>query len=92
MVTVEQLCAKDVISMDSGKNLGKVDDVGFMEDTGKVTRLIIFGRKKWWGLFGREEDLVIPWEDILSFGEDVVLVSTQPPDSFHKNEKMLFSH
>ena len=36
--------------------------------------IVIRGRYRLFGLLGREEDTVIPWEDIQVIGEDTILV------------------
>jgi len=36
--------------------------------------LIILGAGKMLGLFGREEAVVIPWQNIVKIGADVILV------------------
>ena len=40
----------------------------------QVLSLIVYGRLRFFGLLGREEDRVIPWEDIEIIGEDTILV------------------
>ena len=39
-----------------------------------MTALIIPGRLRLLGLLGREEDAVVPWENIEKIGEDIILV------------------
>ena len=40
--------------------------------------LVIPGRMRLFGLLGREEDTLIPWEAVRRFGEDTVLVDEVP--------------
>ncbi|MEG0397135.1 MAG: YlmC/YmxH family sporulation protein [Oscillospiraceae bacterium] len=68
------LCERDIVSLASGVNLGKIDDICFDETNAKITHIVIFGRSKFFGLFGREADTEIPWAEIVKIGEDVVLV------------------
>ena len=71
---LENLRNKNVVNIKNGVNLGLVDDVIIDTKTATVLSLVIYGRKRFFGLFGREEDMSIPWEDINIIGDDVVLI------------------
>ena len=66
---------KEVVNVKDGTKLGFIDDVEFDTVTAELTALVIFGKARFFGLFGREEDIVITWQDIEVIGEDTVLVS-----------------
>ena len=66
---------REVISVTNGRRLGVVCDVEIDTCSGKLTSIIIYGKPKLFGFLGREEDLVIPWEEIQVFGEETILVS-----------------
>lgn len=68
---------KEVICIRTGARLGYVCDVEFQSPEGRVTALIVPGRAKYLGLFGREEDYILPWECITRVGADVVLVESE---------------
>ena len=36
--------------------------------------VIIYGRPRFFGLFGKEEDVVIPWDMVQTIGDDTILV------------------
>ena len=79
-MTLREICKKDVIQIDSGTCLGRIDDLGFEPYSSQVERFILFGRPRWFGLFGsRGESLTIPWNDVVCFGTDVILVRTALP-------------
>ena len=78
MCCVESLSRKDVINIKDGCRLGCVCDVDIDVCDGKVLALVIFGRTKFFGIFGREDDLVIPWDNIKKIGEDIILVDCEP--------------
>ena len=40
--------------------------------------MVIPGKPKCFGLLGREEDVVIPWEKIEVIGQDTILVCVDP--------------
>ena len=46
---------KEVIDIKTGARLGFPDDLEFDNCTAKICRLIIFGRARFFGIFGREE-------------------------------------
>ena len=76
MITLYELCEKEIIGLTSGANLGRVDDLCVDEASARVTELIIYGKPRWFGLLGREEDIRIPWQDIATIGQDAILVRT----------------
>ena len=79
MCCLEDLSRKDVINIQDGCRLGYVCDVEIDISDGRLISLIIYGKSKFFGLFGREEDMVIPWNDIDKIGEDIILVNCELP-------------
>lgn len=65
---------KEVINIKDGTRLGCVDDVEVDMKCAKLIAIVIFGKPKCFGLFGREDDLIIKWEEIEVIGEDTILV------------------
>jgi YlmC/YmxH family sporulation protein len=57
-----------------GKKLGNIGDIEINLSTGKIEAVIVTGNGKVLGFFGREEDIVIPWKNIIKIGQDVILV------------------
>jgi len=73
-----QLQVKEVISIGDGSRYGYVGDLELDLESGQITALVIRGRLRLFGLLGREEDIVIPWENVKRFGEDTILVDGFP--------------
>ena len=71
---IAELRYKEVISVEDGARYGYVGDMEVDLETGQVKALIVPGRRRFFGLFGREEDKVIPWNAVKRFGEDIILV------------------
>ncbi len=69
-----ELKYKEVVSVVDGGRFGFVGDVEINLQDGRIRALLIPGRLRLFGLFGREEDRRIPWESIRQFGEDIILV------------------
>lgn len=64
---------KEVINIDSGKRLGFVCDIGFDLEAGQIQTLIVPGSPKV-SLFGKQQDVMIPWNSVKKIGNDIVLV------------------
>lgn len=71
---IAELRYKEVISVEDGARYGYIGDMEVDLDTGQVRALVVPGRRRFFGLLGREEDKVIPWEAVKRFGEDIILV------------------
>ena len=71
---VSELRYKEIINVSDGCRFGYVGDVEVDLDTGRVISLIVPGKLRFFGLFGREPDTVFPWESVQRFGEDIILV------------------
>lgn len=65
---------KEVINVADGTRYGYVGDAEVDIETGQVRTLIVPGRLRWFGLLGREPELVFPWSAVKRFGEDLILV------------------
>ena len=67
------LRCKEVINICDGCRLGYVGDVECQLPEGQMTALIVPGPCRFLGLFGREDDYVIPWLCIKRIGDDLIL-------------------
>lgn len=76
---ISELRDKQVICAQNGMALGPVCDVEVDTCSGQICSLVIFGRCRGLGIFGREDDIIIPWCEIKVIGPDTVLVGMQPP-------------
>lgn len=73
---IVELRHKEVINSSNGCRIGFVDDVEVDTVTSQVKAIVVFGRPKCFGLFGRCDDVVVPWADICLIGEDTILVDS----------------
>ncbi len=69
-----ELRHKEVINSCDGSRLGFVDDLEVDTHSSKVVAVIVYGRPRFFGLFGRSSDCIIPWDNITLIGEDTILV------------------
>lgn len=65
---------KQVINICDGHCIGYITDLEFDICSGCVTAFIIPGPCKFFGMFGREDEYVIPIKCVKRIGEDAVLV------------------
>lgn len=84
---ITDLRYKEVVNVRDGSCLGYVSDIEVDTVTAKVVSLIIFGRCKLFGLFFREDDIIIRWCDIEIIGEDTILVNMRPETRDVKQKK-----
>ncbi len=77
MVRLSELRCREVINICDGCRIGFVSDVELDCTGGNVVALVIPGRLKCFGLFGREDDYVLPWSCIRRMGNDIILVEAQ---------------
>ncbi len=70
---VVEMRNKEVINIKTGIRLGCVSDVEIDTKDARLVSIIIYGRLRWCGLLGREDDIIIRWEDIAIIGDETVL-------------------
>lgn len=68
---------KEVINIRTGSRLGYVCDAEFQSPEGRITALVVPGKAKYFGLLGREDDYILPWECISRVGDDLILVESE---------------
>lgn len=76
MSTIADLQRKEVIDICDGTRLGYVCDVEFDIDKGIITALRVPGKAGVFSVFGKNEDIVIPWACIKKIGEDIILTDS----------------
>ena len=78
-MTFRELCAKEVVQLQEGACLGKVDDMVIDLEHAQIESLLMLGRPRLFGLLGRDETLVIGWDEVQKIGADALLVTTELP-------------
>ena len=71
---LDDLKKKEVIDISTGERMGFIDDAEIDVSSSQVKSLVIYGRERFFGLLGREDDIIIPCSSIVVIGSDVVLV------------------
>ncbi len=80
---------KEVISAVDGVRLGYIDDILVDTNCARVVAFVIFNRKFFFGIFGNNDDFIIPWEKIQLIGEDAVIISCKIPKTQKNPRKWL---
>lgn len=81
MMKISDLQAKDIVNLETGKRLGHLTDLDLNLDNGQIEAIIISSTGKVMSLFGKDEEVIIPWSNIIKIGSDVIMVKTAQP--FH---------
>ena len=84
--TMSSLRNKEIINIKTGSKLGYVDDAEINTSDSQILSFIVFGRSRFFGLFGKEDDIVIKCEDIQIVGTDTILVSVDDVDITKKDK------
>ena len=74
------LHCKEVICVSDGRRLGFISDARVELPEGRILAIIVPGPCRFFGLWGRRDDFVIPWHCIRRFGPDIVLVDIKPDE------------
>ena len=82
---IADLRYKEIINVNNGHRLGYVCDVDMDIVSGKVSALIVPGPCRFFGLFGREEDYVLPFECISKIGTDIILIDV--PGDYRRGKR-----
>ena len=74
------LHCKEVICVSDGRRLGFISDARIELPGGHILAIIVPGPCRFFGLWGRKDDFVIPWHCIRRIGPDIVLVDIKPDE------------
>lgn len=74
MIMLSELQLKEVIIIDDGRRLGHISDLEIDPNNGKILAVIILAKEKKAGLFGKMDELIVYWNQIVRIGSDVILV------------------
>jgi YlmC/YmxH family sporulation protein len=74
VVKISELKQREVININDGRRLGIVYDVEIDMEKGRIDAIVIPGTGRVLGLFSKESDIVVNWENIKKIGTDVILI------------------
>ena len=86
------LHCKEVICVSDGRRLGYIADARIDLPEGHILAIIVPGPCRFFGLWGRRDEYVIPWQCIRKMGPDIVLVDAKPDECRvpRQKHKLLF--
>lgn len=87
---MSELHCKEVICVSNGQRLGFVSDVEIKAPEGEVCAILVPGPCRIFGVLGRNDDYVIPWNCIKKIGPDIILVDIKPDDCRCPRHKLGF--
>ncbi len=79
MLRAGDLRTKEVINIASGMRLGFVSDVEINFEDGYIEAIVVPVQHRFFLFFGKAEDYVIPWKNIIRVGDDIILVDMPQP-------------
>lgn len=88
MIRVSDLRMLDVVNVVDGRRLGPIKDVDLDVEAGKIKSLILPTPSRFWSLWGKNDDLEVPWDKVKVVGVDVILVEV-PTVTEPKHERIL---
>ena len=71
---INGLKSKEVINIHDGARLGFVSDAELDLEKGALVSVTVPGPYRFMGMFGKDNDYIIKWENIRKIGEDIILV------------------
>lgn len=71
---ISELRMREVINIADGRRMGPIKDIDIDLEQGRISAIILPGPGRLFSFFGREEEIVVPWEKIKRIGVDVILV------------------
>lgn len=74
MMRIADLKTRDVVNVSDGRRLGLIKDVDLDLEEGRIKALILPGNQRLLGFLGRNDDVVVSWDQVKKLGVDVILV------------------
>ncbi|MFC4387325.1 YlmC/YmxH family sporulation protein [Gracilibacillus marinus] len=74
MITLSSMQMKDIVYIEDGTKIGHLTDIEINVEYGRIVSLIVATQSKVLGFFGEEREVIIPWENVMRIGQDVILV------------------
>ena len=70
--------------------MGFVCDVIVNTVTGQLVAIVLPGQCRFFGIFGREDDIIVPWDCIRRIGDDIILIEVSGEFRREKRREKLF--
>ena len=77
IVRTSDLRMREVVNTSDGRRMGFITDVDVDLESGRVKSFVIPGTRRFLALFGKNDDVVIPFARIKKIGVDFILVDME---------------
>ena len=76
LLKISDLRDREIINMSDGRRLGPIKDIDLDLEMGRIQAIILpgFDGGRILSIFGKNDEIVIPWENIRRIGVDAILV------------------
>lgn len=76
-MTLSDIEEKDVINVVTGERIGYVSSLKIDTNSGQIIAMTVQPSMRFISFFSKEEEesIVVPWNQILKIGEDVIIVN-----------------
>lgn len=74
MMKITELQSKDVVNIADGKKLGHIQDLELDLRQGAIKAIVVPTEQKLFSWLSNGQEVVIPWNNIVKIGSDVILV------------------
>ena len=71
-ISFTELRCKEVVNACDGRKLGRITDIIFSNESGKIRGIVTPYVKR--SFFGKDQEVFIPWKCVKKLGEDVIIV------------------
>lgn len=75
MVKLSEMRDKEVINIRDGVKIGFIYDFEIDLENGRIIAVVVPGPGKVLGIFGKNNDYIIEWQEIVKIGADAILVN-----------------
>ncbi len=87
LCSIDEMRNKEVVDINTGERLGYIDDAVIDVSAGTAEKLLIYGGSRFFGLFGRDDDVVIKCSEVKVIGSDIILVERNNTDNRAESTK-----
>ncbi|HHZ17088.1 MAG TPA: YlmC/YmxH family sporulation protein [Peptococcaceae bacterium] len=76
MLKISDLRDREIININDGRRLGPIKDIDLDLENGRIQTIILpaYDGGRILSIFSKNDELVIPWENIRRIGVDAILV------------------
>ncbi len=81
LTKTSELRVREVVNVLDGKRLGLASDLEIDLESGRITAIVVPKAMRFMGFLGKEQEYIIPWNNIKKIGVDVILVDNPENES-----------